>query len=59
MSFNISEYIKDSLLQSNLIQEIPKDTMPEVNLLKQYWQETSSRKSFDIENLTKLNMEVY
>ena len=59
LSSSISEYIKYSLLQANLIHEESKDTFPEISFLKQSWQETSNRKALEIENLTRLNMEIY
>ena len=57
-SSNIFDYIKDSLMQANLIQETPKDTIPNINFLNKSWQEISNRKDIDIENLTRLNMEI-
>ncbi len=39
LATNFSEYISDTLLHANLIQEFPKDTLPDVKSLKQPWQE--------------------
>jgi hypothetical protein len=32
LASNFTEYITDTLLQANLIQECPKDTLPDVKL---------------------------
>jgi len=44
-------------LQANLIHEFPKDTLPDVTALKQYWKETYKNKVQDIQSLSQANLE--
>ncbi len=45
---NFIEYITDTLLQANIIQECPMDTLSDVIALKQSWQKMSKQKVLDI-----------